>query len=40
MSKLSNPRILLSALGLLTSLFAPLALAGDEVNVYSAARKI
>ena len=39
MSEPLNPRILLSIFGLLTSLLAPLALAGDEVNVYSARKE-
>ncbi len=39
MSKPSNSRVLLPILGLLTSLFAPLALAGGEVNVYSARKE-
>lgn len=39
MSKPSSPRILLSIFGLLTSLLAPPALAGDEVNVYSARKE-
>ena len=39
MSKPSNSRVLLPILGLLTSLLAPLALAGEEVNVYSARKE-
>ncbi|HAS50999.1 MAG TPA: Fe(3+) ABC transporter substrate-binding protein, partial [Gammaproteobacteria bacterium] len=39
MSKLSNPRIFLHVIGLLTSLLAPPVLASDEVNIYSARKE-
>ncbi len=39
MFQASNPRILLSIFGLLTSLLTPPALASDEVNIYSARKE-